>query len=327
MWWTRMALASALAVLGSTTSALAAGEPIADSPGVTVNLNGSSLLHRTPVRYPTSARQQGIQGTVIVEATLDASGNVADAHVASGPVELRHSVLESVLEWHFARSGANSMREISVQFLLPPGETLRRSGPPFVPAVVVSQASPAGPLGRHVSSIEILGLPSEAKDDLAKLLPVRVGDVLTEEVAQNTGRVAKEFDEHLSFGFQAAPDGGISIVMMAPGAGSRFPEPLSVSSGRIRVAAEVQQAKLKSSVAPQYPALARQARIQGLVKLHATIGKDGTVQNLVVVSGHPLLVPASLEAVKQWVYEPTLINSEPVALETDIDVTFSLPPA
>jgi protein TonB len=64
-----------------------------------------------------------------------------------------------------------------------------------------------------------------------------------------------------------------------------------------------------------------------LVKLHATIGKDGTVQNLVVVSGHPLLVPAAVEAVKQWVYEPTVINSEPVALETDIDVTFSLPPA
>jgi TonB family protein len=252
---------------------------------------------------------------------------VADARVMSGPMELRRAVLQSVLEWHFARSGANSTRQISVQFLLPEGETSRRSGPPFVPAVVVSQAAPAGPLGRRVSSIEIISLPSEAKEDLAKLLPVRAGDVLTEEVAQNTGRVVKEFDEHLSLGFPAAPDGGVAIVIMAPGAGPRLPEPLIASDGRIRIAGPVQQARLKSSVPPQYPTLARQARIQGVVKLHAIIGKTGTIDKLTVISGHPLLVPAALEAAKQWVYQPTVVNAEPIAVETDIEVNFSLPPA
>ena len=56
----------------------------------------------------------------------------------------------------------------------------------------------------------------------------------------------------------------------------------------------------------------------------AIIGKDGTIQNLKVVSGHPLLVPAALEAVKQWVYQPTLLNGEPVEVVTQIDVNFTL---
>jgi protein TonB len=58
--------------------------------------------------------------------------------------------------------------------------------------------------------------------------------------------------------------------------------------------------------------------------LNAIIGKDGTIQNLQVASGHPLLVPAALDAVKQWVYKPTLLNGEPVEVITQIDVNFTL---
>jgi len=60
------------------------------------------------------------------------------------------------------------------------------------------------------------------------------------------------------------------------------------------------------------------------VKLNATIAKDGTMQHLEVISGHPLLIPAALEAVKQWVYEPTLLNKQPVEVQTEIDVNFTL---
>ena len=62
----------------------------------------------------------------------------------------------------------------------------------------------------------------------------------------------------------------------------------------------------------------------GVVKLGAIISKDGTIQHLEVISGHPLLVPAALEAVKQWVYQPTLLNGEPVEVQTQIDVNFTL---
>ena len=74
----------------------------------------------------------------------------------------------------------------------------------------------------------------------------------------------------------------------------------------------------------QMGSLAKQARIQGVVRLNAIIGKDGTIQNLTVATGHPLLVPAALEAVKQWVYRPTLLNGEAVEVVTQIDVNFTL---
>ena len=93
---------------------------------------------------------------------------------------------------------------------------------------------------------------------------------------------------------------------------------------RIRVGGNVQQAKLIRQPRPIYPPLAKQARIQGVVRLNAIIGKDGTIQNLSVQSGHPLLVPAAMEAVKQWVYAPTLLNGEPVEVVTQIDVNFTL---
>ncbi|HTQ57703.1 MAG TPA: energy transducer TonB [Bryobacteraceae bacterium] len=93
---------------------------------------------------------------------------------------------------------------------------------------------------------------------------------------------------------------------------------------RIRVGGNVQQAKLIRQPKPIYPPLAKQARISGVVRLDAIIGKDGTIQNLHVISGHPLLVPAALEAVKQWVYQPTLLNGEAVEVVTQIDVNFTL---
>jgi len=97
-----------------------------------------------------------------------------------------------------------------------------------------------------------------------------------------------------------------------------------VTPQRIKVGGNVQQAMLISQPRPTYPPLAKQARIQGVVELNAVIGKDGTVQNLSVVKGHPLLVNAALEAVKQWRYKPTLLNGEPVEVQTTIDVNFTL---
>jgi periplasmic protein TonB len=77
-------------------------------------------------------------------------------------------------------------------------------------------------------------------------------------------------------------------------------------------------------VQPQYPEPARIARIQGAVELAAVIGKDGTIENLHVVAGPPLLVRAAIEAVSQWRYRPYILNNEPVEVETHITVNFSL---
>jgi periplasmic protein TonB len=108
------------------------------------------------------------------------------------------------------------------------------------------------------------------------------------------------------------------------GAGSGAPPPPKVTPKRITVGGQVQAAHLVNKVQPSYPPLARQTRISGTVKLHAIIGKDGVVTQLQVISGHPLLVQSALDAVKQWRYQPTLLNGEPVEVDTEIDVIFSL---
>lgn len=77
-------------------------------------------------------------------------------------------------------------------------------------------------------------------------------------------------------------------------------------------------------VQPSYPPLARSARIQGPVVLFAVISRAGTIDNLRVLSGHPLLVPAAIEAVREWRYRPYILNSEPIEVETQITVNFLL---
>jgi protein TonB len=92
----------------------------------------------------------------------------------------------------------------------------------------------------------------------------------------------------------------------------------------LRVGGNVQAANLIKKITPVYPALAKSARVQGTVRFQAIIGKDGTIQNLQLVSGHPMLVQNATDAVKQWVYKPTLLNGEPVEVITQIDVNFTL---
>jgi periplasmic protein TonB len=93
---------------------------------------------------------------------------------------------------------------------------------------------------------------------------------------------------------------------------------------RVRVSQGVSNGLLIRKVQPVYPPLARQARIQGQVVLHAEISKEGTIQNLQLISGHAMLAPAAIEAVKQWRYKPYLLNGEPVAVDTEVIVNFSL---
>jgi protein TonB len=93
---------------------------------------------------------------------------------------------------------------------------------------------------------------------------------------------------------------------------------------RVRVSQGVTKGMLIFRIEPTYPTVARLARVQGVVVLTAIIGKDGTIQNLQLVSGHPLLAPAAIEAVKQWRYKPFLLNGQPVEVETTVNVIFQL---
>lgn len=97
-----------------------------------------------------------------------------------------------------------------------------------------------------------------------------------------------------------------------------------LASGPLKVGGDVAAAKLIYGPAPTYPRIAVTARSQGSVKLEAVIAADGSIRNLRVVAGPPLLVNAALEAVRQWRYRPTLLNGVAVEVITEIDVNFSL---
>jgi len=107
-----------------------------------------------------------------------------------------------------------------------------------------------------------------------------------------------------------------SVTVSAPGG--------SAAHQRIRVGSQEQAAKLLQEPRPAYPDLAKKGRVQGTVRLKLVIGKDGKVATVSLISGHPFLVPAAMDAVKRWVYAPTLLNGMPVEVETEVDVDFAL---
>jgi len=99
---------------------------------------------------------------------------------------------------------------------------------------------------------------------------------------------------------------------------------MGASIKRIRIGGNVAQAKLVRQPRPVYPIEAKKAGITGAVKMNAIIGKDGNILDLALISGHPLLAPAAMDAVKQWVYQPTLLDGRPVEVVTVVEVNFTL---
>lgn len=113
----------------------------------------------------------------------------------------------------------------------------------------------------------------------------------------------------------------IASVLLVGGAEAQQAVP---SGTRLRVASDLQQAKLVSTAMPVYPVLAKRGRIEGTVRLTATIDKEGKVEKIETVSGHPILEQSAVEAVKKWRYKPTTLNGENVEVVTTIDVVFKL---
>ena len=291
---------------------LEAAPQVRDAPGVTVHVDESKLLHRAAVRYPVAAMQKGIQGTVVVEATLDQNGEVTDAQVLSGPQELRNAALESILKWHYDKdSGIPAKVQIAIDFALPAGEPKSPASTPF--------ASTA------ITRIEMGPMSEALRNKVAAQLQLQIGDQISSSDIANLNTRLSAIDEHLRAGAKPSRDGnGVMLAIgLSDGPVYTSAEP-AVSPIRIRVGGNVQAVNLINKVTPTYPPDAKQARVQGTVRFTATIGKDGHILNLDLVSGHPLLVPAAQEAVQQWVYKPTLLNGNPVEVITQIDVNFTL---
>ncbi len=105
-----------------------------------------------------------------------------------------------------------------------------------------------------------------------------------------------------------------------------IPKPAKPNVGAVRVGGSVAEANIVKKIQPVYPALAKAARVQGEVEFTAVISKEGRVENLQLVRGHPLLVNAAKSAILQWRYRPTLLNGKPMEVMTTITVKFMLAP-
>jgi protein TonB len=159
------------------------------------------------------------------------------------------------------------------------------------------------------------------------------GKLIAPKVIPRDIKIIKEEAEPdvMSSGMTGGVPGGVSGGSMGGvlggvigGMGTAPAPPKPRPTGPVRVGGNVQAARIINRINPVYPPLARQTRISGTVRLHAIIGKDGTIQSLEVMSGHPLLQQAALDAVRQWRYQPTLLNGDAVDVDTTIDVIFTL---
>ena len=196
---------------------------------------------------------------------------------------------------------------------------------------------PAGlPLLRQLATPVSLGQPGEAPTvrphagtntpqrsgpiEIALRMPARipnqipVGDDGPPDIAPSGPYIPGGPGSSSLDGVPGSLDGGVRPIM--PVAAVPVSHPISIS--------HISEGNLVRKILPIYPPLARSARLQGQVVLQAAISKQGTIENLKVLAGHPMLVPAAIEAVRQWRYRPYILNSEPVEVETQITVNFSL---
>jgi protein TonB len=152
------------------------------------------------------------------------------------------------------------------------------------------------------------------------VIPKKVEIIKEEELPPDVG--ATGVTGGVVGGIPGGSEGGVLGAIIGS-AGGAPPPPPKAATQRIRVGGNVQAAKIINQVTPVYPEIAKTAHIQGTVVLHAIIGKDGTVTQLQFISGPPLLMRSAMDAVREWRYQPTLLNGDPVEVDTTISVVFT----
>jgi TonB family protein len=324
-----------------------------DSPGVTVDAGGT-LLHRAPVRLPA-----GSSGTLTVQATLDAKGEVTDARVVSGPEELRKAALLSVFEWHY--QPGPSQATITIRFgegsaavtAPAPGAGLGGgigggigrgvgAGVGTSPATVQGGARSGGPAAgvatpgpsytaqnpgtaMTLRAIEFSGLTPEAEQQIRALLPVREGDIISPNDRLNVRMALGEFDSHLTVNFVNSVVGGANDVTMRIAPLGTQIAPRSTVTDVSSPGAGVTNPVPTVHPEPQYSEEARKAKWQGAVLVSAVVDTTGTPTNIHVIRPLGLgLDEKAVEAVQQWKFRPGTKDGVPVPVQVQLEITFRL---
>ncbi len=189
--------------------------PEADGQGVVVE-PGAKILHRTPVFYPSGVTTTG---TVVVESTVNAKGEVTDAHVVSGPGELRNAALSSVLNWHFSPDGLPPTVESTIRFENAPpavSATIIGAAVNSTAGVTVGENPPAVPLSPTLGSIDTSRLSDELAEKVNASLPVHIGDTIGKDQIPQIHAALVAVDEHLAFSFRINHGDATLTIMLRP---------------------------------------------------------------------------------------------------------------
>ena len=290
-------------------------------------------------RYSYGALISRVEGDVTLELTLDEGGNVVDARAVSGPVELRQEAVRWALDWRYDPSVQSARNVVATVSFRLPSEDPHVTFPLLALPGLLDSADfpPASLVLRSVQSADLDPPNPALQARLESYIGRSLADAsLAEAIHSDIVNATEAGASYYATRAYVAPraDGAVLLVRR-PSPVERAPtdrlprvvptEPPPISK-RIRVGGAVQKERLIKQVQPEYPALARQAGIQGSVELSVILTHEGAVQAVEVLSGHPLLIPAAIEAVKQWRYRPTLLNGVPVEVETQVSINFSIAP-
>jgi TonB family protein len=308
-----------------------------DQAGVSVD-PGGTILHRVAVPYPLAACSQHIEGTVVAQLTLRKNGEVADAHVVSGPEELRAAVLWSVLQWHYATDGqAPHTVQATVTF-----STASLANPP-APNPEMEALANSKEVHGTLASIDVSALPEPLRSAVWEKVQSFQGQPFSNYLMRQIEKAFRDVDSHIGLSGQRDKDGTATTLTLflsppfipAPPFDHPAIEPHvssqtayqfpSFGAPRIRVGEGVMAGKLVNKVDPVYPPQAEAARIRGTVLLDVLIASDGSVAAVHLSHGHPLLVQSAIDAVKQWTYKPTTVGGNPVEVVTQVRVPFGTP--
>jgi TonB family protein len=344
------AIVGACWVVSSAFPLSAAPQVVADAPGVSVDTGDAKLLSRIPVEYPREALENGVEGKVVIQASVGADGSVSDDTVVRCPRELCDAAVDSLPDWRFDTHQANTTRSISIDF------KVAQAVLPAFPAAMLAQAPqshtvtfnsrttmlngfyviavpPTYPnaIGQPLSDVRITGLSDSSSSQLKSRLPVQAGDVWSAASASIVSQVVRDFDPNLEVDMVNSPNARHEWVLwIGPPAPQPGGQPSvvmpSLPPGVYEAGDGIRPPAVLTKVDPAYPSGSLSAGITGWVALSVVVGADGTPQNIQVLhSLEPDLDQAAVDAVARWRFRPgTTPDGVPVSIQAQVNLSFRL---
>ncbi len=343
------AIAGVAWVVSEALPLAAAPQRITDATGVSVNAGNAKLVYRTPISYPAEALLRGVEGRIIVEATIGADGQLSDETVVRCPRELCQAAVDSLPNWQFDATQANTKRSLSIDFVNPiyaqasfpaaPGintNAAPRSVPTFVARTIwmdgayvnTLQPTISSALGHALDGIRIAGLSEGAANQLRSRLPVKAGATWTAAAAAVVRQIVNDFDSNLEIELVNNFDPQRWSLWIGP-AFNPAQQPLITPAP---LPADVYQAgngvtppAVIMKYDPVYTDGAKKAGLSGSVTVSMVVGADGLARNVQVIGSlDPGLDRAATDALARWRFRPGSKDGAPVSVQTQVIFSFRL---